>query len=193
IDAGEFYRGLDERYIKRDDMYFLTDQVRKYDEVRTENELMVQLTYIITSEKDALGFLMQELSVPQTYQDIQPKFVKILRQIKYEDMPELTDLLEENFLQDEEGKWYIPDITKQGDIEKLREKKLLKQFNTYLEGKGKLKTARIEAIQAGFKKAWKEKNFETIVKVGNRLPDSIILEDQKLFMYYDNAKLQVEE
>lgn len=193
LDAGEFYAGLENRYMKRDDMYFLIDQVYGYEQARQQNDLIIQLSYVITNEKDAIGFLTQELVHPQTYQEIQPKFVKVLKQLKYEDMPELLDLLEENFLKNEQMKYYIPDITKQGDIEKLREKKLLKQFDSYLEGKGKFKTARIEAIQAGFKKAWKEKDFETIVKVGNRLPDSIILEDQKLFMYYDNAKLQVEE
>lgn len=193
IDASEFYKGLEIRYIKRDDMYFLADQVAEYDEARGKYKLNIQLSYIITNERDAVGFLMQELTVPQTKQELHSKYIQILKPLKYEQMPELEEVLKDNFLQDENGKWYIPDITKQGDIEKLREKKLLRQFDTYLEGKGKLKTARIEAIQAGFKKAWKEKDFETIVKVGNRLPDSIILEDQKLFMYYDNAKLQVEE
>ena len=31
-------------------------------------------------------------------------------------------ILEENFLQDENGRWYIPDVTKEGDLVKLREK-----------------------------------------------------------------------
>ena len=47
---------------------------------------------------------------------------------KFEAMPELSVLLEENFLQDEKGRWYIPDTTKEGDIEKLREKNLWKQI-----------------------------------------------------------------
>ena len=43
------------------------------------------------------------------------------------DMPELAVLLEENFLQDEMGRWYIPDVTKEGDVAKLREKKLWRE------------------------------------------------------------------
>lgn len=41
---------------------------------------------------------------------------------KYEDIPELAVLLNENFLQDETGKWYVPDVKKEGDVAKLREK-----------------------------------------------------------------------
>ena len=34
-------------------------------------------------------------------------------------VPELSVILEENFLKDDEGRWYIPDLTKSGDIAKL--------------------------------------------------------------------------
>ena len=37
---------------------------------------------------------------------------------KYEQMPELATILEENFLQDGKGRWYIPDVTKEGDLVK---------------------------------------------------------------------------
>ena len=95
------------------------------------------------------------------------------------------DLLKENFLQDEEGKWYVPDITKAGDVAKLREKSLLKDFEVYLQTKGKLKTFRSEAIRAGFAKLWKEKDYKNIVAVAERLPEQTIQEDPNLLMYYD--------
>ena len=78
---------------------------------------------------------------------------------KYEDIPELAVILEENFLQDESGKWYIPDVTKEGDVAKLREKNLLKEFEGYMQSKGKLKLFRSEAIRAGFSMLWKDKNY----------------------------------
>ena len=34
LDAADFYRGLDERFLKRDNMYFLPDQVNEYDMAR---------------------------------------------------------------------------------------------------------------------------------------------------------------
>ena len=104
---------------------------------------------------------------------------------KHEAVPELSVLLEDNFLQDEKGKWYIPDVTKASDVAKLREKKLIKEFDGYLNTKGKLKLFCIEAIRAGFAKLWAEKNFKIIVDTAERLPDSVIAEDDKLLMYVD--------
>ena len=94
-------------------------------------------------------------------------------------------LLKENFLQDEHGKWYVPDITKAGDVAKLREKSLLKEFESYLQSKGKLKVFRSEAIRAGFSKLWKEKDYKNIVAVAERLPEQVVQEDPNLLMYYD--------
>jgi len=34
LDATDFYKGLDEKFLKRDGMYFLTDQVNEYDTAR---------------------------------------------------------------------------------------------------------------------------------------------------------------
>ena len=92
-------------------------------------------------------------------------------------------------------RWYVPDPNKQADLEKLREKSLLREFDDYLKelegNKKKLRTFRTEAIRAGFKNAYKEKDFETIVKVGDRIPEKVIQEDDKLFMYYENAKIRL--
>lgn len=193
LDASEFYIGLDEKFIKRDGMYFLQDQVNEYDNARIISDIEpVQFSLFVIDEKNAIAWLYQQLDKPQTYSDIQPKFIQELRTIKHEKMPELMELLEENFIQDKAGKWYIPDPTKAGDIIKLREKRLIKEFEEYLEGKGKLKSFRTEAVRAGFAKLWKEKDYHNIVKVANRLPESVIQEDDKLLMYYDISLSRIE-
>ena len=51
---------------------------------------------------------------------------------------------------------------------------------------------RLEAVRAGFKKAWGEKDYQTIVEVGRKLPEKILQEDDKLLMYYDNAQIRLE-
>lgn len=187
IDASDFYRGLDTRYMKRDTMYFLADQINEYDTARIVNEIApVQFQLFVTNEKSAIAWLYQQLETPQTYQAIQPEFMKEIKSVdKFEDMPELSVLLEENFLQDDEGKWYIPDVTKEADVAKLREKKLLKEFEGYLATKGKLKLFRAEAVRVGFAKLWADKNYKLIVDTAERLPEQIIQEDDKLLMYYD--------
>jgi hypothetical protein len=189
LDATDFYKGLDERFghLKRDGMYFLADQVNEYDTARIVNDVEpVQFALFVTNEKSAIAWLYQQLETPQTYAELQPKFMQEIKAWdKFEKRPELTVLLEENFLQDDKGRWYIPDITKAADVAKLREKKLLKEFEGYLATKGKLKLFRTEAIRVGFAKLWADKNYKLIVETAERLPESVIQEDDKLLMYYD--------
>ena len=187
IDAPEFYRGLDERFLKRDGMYFLPDQVNEYDTARIINDVEpIQLSFVVSNEKTAISWLFQQLNTPQTYAAIQPKFMQEVKTVdRHEKIPELSVLLEENFLKDDEGRWYVPDVTKESDIIKLREKNLLKEFEGYLSTRGKLKLFRAEAIRVGFAKLWKDKNYKLIVETAERLPEQVVQEDDKLLMYYD--------
>lgn len=85
-------------------------------------------------------------------------------------------------------RWYVPDPNRAQDLECLREKALLREFEEYKKHQGrKLRIFRTEAVRAGFKKAWSEKDYKTIIEVADKLPDKIIQEDPKLLMYYDNA------
>ncbi|MCC8150841.1 MAG: site-specific DNA-methyltransferase [Lachnospiraceae bacterium] len=191
LDATDFYRGLDERFLKRDNMYFLPDQVNEYDTARIKTDVEpIQMELFVTNEKSAISWLYQQLSDefggPKTYAELQPMFMQEVKSVdRYEAMPELAVLLEENFIQDEKSRWYIPDITKEGDVAKLREKNLWKEFESYMNSKGKLKLFRSEAIRVGFSRLWKEKNYRVIVDVAERLPEQTIQEDANLLMYYD--------
>lgn len=187
LDATDFYKGLDEKFLKRDGMYFLADQVNEYDTARIVNDVEpIQFELFVTNEKSAIAWLYQQLKTPQTYAELQPKFMQEIKAWdKFEERPELAVLLEENFLRDDKGRWYIPDVTKAADVAKLREKKLLKEFEGYLATKGKLKLFRTEAIRAGFAKLWADKNYKLIVETAERLPEKVVQEDDKLLMYYD--------
>ena len=190
MDAPTFYAGLRERFIQRDGMFFLADQVNEYDERRQKMELQdQQLMLFISDEKSAIMWLNVQLTQErQSYSDIQPKYLQELHQAKFEQMPELLDMLKENFLQDNEGKWYVPNLSDKADLEKLRRKRLLKDFfDIYAKGSGRIKNARTEAIRIGFDECWKDRNYSLIVKVGDRLPENILQEDPALLMYYDNA------
>ncbi len=187
MDATDFYKGLDEKFLKRDGMYFLPDQVNEYDNARITKDVEdVQLSFLVTNEKTAISWLYYQLANPQTYAEIQPKFMQEVKAVdKYEEIPELAVLLEENFLQDDKGRWYIPDVTKEGDVTKLREKKLWREFEGYLGSKGKLKLFRSEAIRVGFARLWKDKNYQAIVDMAERLPEQTVQEDPNILMYYD--------
>jgi DNA modification methylase len=88
-------------------------------------------------------------------------------------------------------RWYVPDPNKAADLEKLREKALLREFGEYRESKQRrLKQFRLEAVRVGFKKAWTEKDYATIIEVGQKIPENVLQEDSKLLMYYDNAQVR---
>jgi len=187
LNATEFYKGLNEKFLLRDGMYFLADQVNEYDTARIKTEVeVIQMELFVTNEKSAIAWLYKQLNEAQTYAEIQPKFMKEVKTIdKFEAIPELSVLLAENFIQDDNDKWYVPDRTKEGDVVKLREKKLWKEFEEYTNIKGKLKLFRSEAIRVGFSRLWKDKNYKAIVEIAERLPESTIQEDPNLLMYYD--------
>ena len=85
-------------------------------------------------------------------------------------------------------RWYVPDPNKASDLEKLRERSLMREFEEYRESKQKrLKVFRLEAVRAGFKKAWQERDYATIIAVARKIPEKILQEDPKLLMWYDQA------
>jgi 16S rRNA G966 N2-methylase RsmD len=84
-------------------------------------------------------------------------------------------------------RWYVPDPNKAGDLEKLRERSLLKEFEEYKESKKKLKLFRLEAVRAGFKNCWQERDYATIISVAEKITNNVLEEDPKLLMWYDQA------
>jgi hypothetical protein len=115
-------------------------------------------------------------------------------------------------------RWYVPDPSKAGDLEKLRERTLLHEFWEYLPpgykpaqpesqagfipglekaasipaGK-KFKVIRMEAVRAGFKYCWQNRDYRTIIAVARRIPENVLQEDQKLLMWYDQALTRTDQ
>ena len=86
-------------------------------------------------------------------------------------------------------RWYVPSPERQGDLEKLRERSLLKIFEEYRTStKKKIKRdLRTEAIRAGFKAAYDRNDYQAIIDVAQKIPENVLQEDEKLLMYYDVA------
>ena len=86
----------------------------------------------------------------------------------------------------------MPDPNAQIDLEKLREKTLLKEFDEYKASeRNRLKAFRTEAIRAGFKAAWTARDYATILAIAEKLPENVIQEDTTILMYFDNASMRV--
>ena len=89
-------------------------------------------------------------------------------------------------------RWYVPDTGKQADLQRLREKQLLNEFNDYRDIVARrIKTYRSEAVKAGFRDCWQKGDYTTLVKVARKLPQEALQEDLDLMMYYDNAIIRL--
>jgi len=230
LSTAEFLAGLEQRYVHRDGMYFLPDQVVEYDRKRMTIAEVQQLELFVTDEDSARQWVRRELQQkPRSFQDLQPAFMREIQAWKkHEKTVELKEILRQTCLHyDGRGevpsqihaylssnykelrnlpkddpalvdkaadRWYVPDPRKQADIERLREKALLAEFEHYkLSKERKIKLFRTEAIRAGFKAAYEAKDYKTIVTVAAKLPDTVIQEDEKLLMYFDVASMRLGE
>lgn len=197
IDAGKFQLGLRERFIERDGMFFTNEQVQEYDKKKKENPEFTQMSLFVSSEQNGVMWLKYFLADKSlTYQDIQPQWMQALAGVRKGDMiPELAIILEENFLKDASGKWYAPDPENEADLEKLRKGRLLRLFEGYKKEienpRTKIKEVRVEALREGFKQCYQDKNFKTIVTVGDRIPNNLLMEDEVLLQFYDIASSRV--
>jgi len=225
LSNDEFQVSIRARFPERDGMVFLPEQVTEYDKKRAQTAQAPQMELFVSDERSAIDWAADYLKArPSTYQDIHPEFIKQLGAgwKKHETRPELSALLEANFLRFEgtgevpsqihrylstnyhdlrglekndprliakaQDRWYVPDPNKAQDLEKKREKALLKEFEQYKTFTGrKIKESRLEVLRAGFRDAWAAKDYATILRVADKLPEATLQEDEKLLTLYDMA------
>ena len=197
MDAQEFQKQLKERFIERDGMFFTASQAIEYEQKKEKCSGFVPMALFISSEAEGIEWLKRELQNSQTYSDLQPEWMKNMLPPKKGDvLPELMSILEENFIKDEEGNWRNPDPEKAADLEIIRNRRMMKEFNMYLEQAQKpkakrMKDTRLEVLRYGFKECYKQKNYQAIVTVGDHILESLLQEDEVLLQYYDIASSRV--
>lgn len=230
LSSDEFLSGLRSRFPERDGMAFLPEQVAIYEKKRALVSQAPQMELFVSDERSAIDWLADFLKArPSTYQEIHPEFITQLGAgwKKHEAKPELSALLENNFLKYDgasdvpsqihsylstnfrdlrgldkaepklkakaQDRWYVPDPNKAIDLEKKRDKALLREFDDYVGATGrKLKEFRLEVLRAGFKAAWGRKDYTTIIKVAQKIPEEALQEDEKLLLWYDQALTRAE-
>jgi hypothetical protein len=88
-------------------------------------------------------------------------------------------------------RYYVPDPAKEADVQKSREKALLREFGEYRETKQKkLKVFRLEAIRTGFRWAWQQNDYNAILDVAEKIPEDVLQEDAMLLMWYTNTLIR---
>lgn len=197
MDAQEFQKELRERFIERDGMFFTASQAIEYERKKEKCSGFVPMALFISSEAEGIEWLKRELQNPQTYSDLQPEWMKNMLPPKKGDvLPELMSILEENFIKDEDGNWRNPDPEKAADLEIIRNRRMMKEFNMYLEQAQKpkakrMKDTRLEVLRYGFKECYKQKDYQAIVTVGDHILESLLQEDEVLLQYYDIASSRI--
>lgn len=225
VSSQELQAGLKQRFTERDGMIFLPEQAAEYDKKRMQTAHVPQMEIFVSDERSAIDWLTDFLKKrPSTYSEIHPEYIPVVGAAKKkgEVIPELAQLLEDNFIQYDgksdvpsqihsllstnfkdlrglekndprlmakaKDRWYVPDPNKAQDLEKRREKALLKEFDGYRAFTGKrLKEFRLEVLRAGFKVAWGNKDYKTIIAIAQKMPEEALQEDEKLLLWYDQA------
>lgn len=225
VSSQEFQAGLAQRFEPRDGMVFLPAQAAEYDKKRMQVAFAPQMEMFVSDERSAIDWLSEFLKKrPSTYSEITPEYMPVVGAAKKkgEVIPELSRLLDENFIQyDGKGdvpsqihsllstnfkdlrgiekndprliakakdRWYVPDPNKAQDLEKKREKALLKEFEGYRTFTGRrLKEFRLEVLRAGFKNSWGNRDYKTIIAIAQKIPEEALQEDEKLLLWYDQA------
>jgi len=145
-------------------------------------ELQLELSTLL--EQNFIKFDGQGQLPPQIHSYLSTNF-KDLRNLKKGDSALLNKA---------KDRWYVPNPEREEDLQKLRERSLLKQFEEYKIHSGKkIRLIRMEAVRCGFKKAWQDRDYATIINVAEKIPQNLLQEDQKLLMWYDHAQTRNSE
>ena len=200
-DAKSFYQLLRENFAEEDGFWFNAGQINSYVEYKKKMKLegideirQGAIMMFVTDEKSALVWLHNFLNEPKSFSDTHTAFTQ-LANIQGDEVPELMDLLEQNFIY-ENGLYRRPQTDPEHNlvIEK-REKQLMRQFESLLiqaqTEKKKIKSIRKEAVQLGFENCYKEKRFQDILTLAGKMDKKILEESGELKEFVDAAEISI--
>ncbi len=199
-NSTNFYKLLSDNFTELDRYWFLDSQVKEYnkwksglslDELR--ERLSDQQILLITDEKSALTWLYYFLAKPRTYSDIYTGYQQVAT-TSNDAIPELKDLLENNFILDD-GKYRRPlSESEISDVKKNQEKEMERAFNKLLkqakEDKGKIKNVRREALVYGFTKCYQKGRYQDILAVAGKLYASTLEASGEIMDFVDIARIK---
>ncbi|MDD4210660.1 MAG: DNA methyltransferase [Bacteroidales bacterium] len=200
-DAKSFYSLLKASFVQEDGFWFTKPQIEAFLEYKKKMKLegdgdikSGHSLLFVNDEKSALVWLYNFLSEPKTFSDISIAFNQVAN-IQDDDVPELSEMLEQNFVV-EAGKYRRPeDELEQNEIIDRRQRSLRREFETLLvqaqTHKSKIKLVRKEALAYGFELCYKEKRFADIISVAEKLDNKILENSGELNDFVEVAEIMI--
>jgi len=201
-DAKSFYNLLKRSFIEEDGIWFTSNQINSYFEYKKRLKLegldevkSGGLFLFVTDEKSSLVWLFNFLSEPRSYSDISIAFNQ-LANIQGDNIPELREMLNQNFIYENDFYRRPKSEPEHNQITEKREKVLLKEFEGLLiksqTEKGKIKIVRKEALSYGFEMCYKAKRFNDILTIAKKLDKTILENSSELNDFVEAAEIMVE-
>jgi DNA modification methylase len=201
-DSKSFYSMLSRNFINEDGFWFTSNQINSYLEYKKKMKLSGIQEFksgsaflFVTDEKSSLVWLFNFLSEPRSYSDISIAFNPIAT-IQGDNIPELREMLNQNFIYENDYYRRPKSEPEHNQITEKREKVLLKEFESLLlksqTEKGKIKIVRKEALTYGFEMCYKAKRFNDILALAIKLDKTILENSSELNDFVEAAEIMVE-
>jgi len=202
-DAQQFYKMLRTSFVDIDGFWFLREQISNYEEYKKKMKLdgidaianKLQALFV-NDEKSALIWLFSFLNQPKDLQTIHPAFTKVST-ISGDRVPELRELLEDNFIKEDDLYRRPASEAEKSTISQKRERELLREFEALLleakgTGKKKIKECRKQAVVYGFEYCYKKERFADILILAKKLDAQILESDSEINEFIEVAEIKME-
>ena len=201
-DSNYFYKMLNTNFIEQDGYWFTSNQINSYIEQKKKlklddlsNSKDGNLLLFVSDEKSALLWLNNFLLKPKTFSEIHTAFNQ-LASIQGDQVPELIQLLEDNFVRESKVFRRPTSEEEHNSINTKREKILMREFEGLLlrakSERKKIKEVRREALVHGFEVCYKNNRFKDILLLEERLDKKIIENSSELNDFVEASKIVVE-
>jgi hypothetical protein len=201
MDAKTFYKMLNSVFVEQDGLWFTSEQISEYSEYKKKmklegiDELKSRSMFLfVTDEKSALVWLYNFLLETRSFSEIHTAFTQ-LANIQGDNVPELRDLLDQNFIFENDKYRRPKSEPEHSQISDKREKALQREFESLLiktrTEKGKIKLIRKEALLFGFETCYKTRRYQDILTVTNKLDKSIIENSSELNDFVEAAEIMI--
>jgi hypothetical protein len=201
-DSSTFFKMLHENFKTEDGYWFNQEQIEDYHEYKKKMKLEGiseihggQMVLFVNDEKSALIWLNAFLDKNRTYSEISTAFNKVATSVN-DEMPELRDILDENFIR-ENDRYRRPASEKEKlSITEKRRKALLKEFDSlFLKARNsrkKIKACRKEALAAGFEHCYKNERYQDILVLSEKLNRKLMENNAEINEFIEIARIRTQ-